>query len=145
MIKKPMVFSIRGAYVARILDGSKRYEFRSRRPKLCDGDTILIYETIPKKKSDVRVAPGRIVASAEVAEILYADPAKLYGITAEKAGIGWPDFADYFTTDGELNAIAFALRLREVKRLESSRVLPANMRAPQSWARWRGEWPLEGS
>ena len=43
----PFVFSIRPPYVAMFFDGRKRFEFRTRRPSVEAGDTVLVYETAP--------------------------------------------------------------------------------------------------
>ena len=41
----PMLFSIRAEYCERILDGSKRWEFRTRCPSTKRGERSYIYES----------------------------------------------------------------------------------------------------
>lgn len=125
---KPFVFAIRPQYVARLLDGSKRVEYRTRRPRLERGDTILIYETAPT---------SAVVARATVIDVIVGAPAWVWSKTWYDGGIAGPDFMAYF--DGREIAVAIEL---DVEALPGHVPLPDGMAPPQSWARWRGEWPL---
>ena len=125
---QPLVFSIRPVYLAMFFDGRKRFEFRTRRPSVAPGDVVLLYETAPT---------SAIVATAVVGTVHDGDPASVWEIAGERGGITKAEFDIYFANRGR--AVAVEL---EVARLTSSVPLPAGMVAPQSWARWRGEWPL---
>ena len=128
--RKPFVFSIKREFVERILDGSKRFEYRTKCPSVVDGDTILIYQT----------GNGGIVASAVVGNVIEGSPIGIWGHTKHAAGIERADFDAYFD-DRE---VAYAIPLRDVVRFDEPAALPKGVRAPQSWAEWRGPWPLEG-
>ena len=132
----PFVFSIRRVYVERILappgdPWKKGVEYRTRRPSVEDGETILIYETAPTM---------RVVARASVKSIIAGKPADVWARTREVGGVTAEEFDLYF----EGRAMAYALELASVVRLDAPRRLPPCMSPPQSWARWRGPWPLEG-
>jgi hypothetical protein len=43
VIRKPLVFSLRGVYMAMFFDDRKGFEFRTRRPRAESGDTVLLY------------------------------------------------------------------------------------------------------
>lgn len=121
--KPPMVFSIRAEYCARILDGSKRWEFRTRRPRVETGELCYIYESRGR---------GRIVASFRRGRSIYATPVKLFESVRRRGGghgIGVEPFLKYF---GD-RVTAYAIELLDVEPLDMP--LPEGMRAPQSWAR----------
>lgn len=121
----PLVFSIRPEYVARILDGTKRWEFRRKRPTIKFGERALVYESRGR---------GRIVAEFTRGVIVVGRPAEVWNeviIGGGGHGIGPDDFFRYF--NGTL--MAYAIQLLDVKPLDME--LPAGMRAPQSWARLR--------
>jgi len=125
---KPFVFSIRPEFVARILDGSKRYEYRTRRPRMECGDTLLINQT----------KCGGVVASARLAAIIAGHPGQVWQMTKGAAGIGPSDYLAYFHGRAE----AFALVLADVVEFATPIPLPAGMATPQSWGRWTGDWPM---
>ena len=126
----PFVFSIRKQYVDLILAGSKRWEFRTRRPSVATGDTALIYESR---------GLGRIVASFVVGRVIEGWPVAVRDRVEEEArwsaGIGQREYLKYF----EGYATAVAIELLSVEPLDLP--LPEGMRAPQSWARYKGPWP----
>jgi len=131
---KPFVFSIRPEYVARILDGSKRWEFRKSMPRFTMGDTALIYESRGR---------GRIVASFTVGSLVYSmSPGALWRTVGtmdpNSHGITRAAFHQYF--DAHDTGVAFGVEA--VVPLDLP--LAPDMRAPQSWARWTGAWPLDG-
>jgi predicted transcriptional regulator len=139
MTDKPFVFSIRAEYARRILDGSKRFEFRKSMPggrdrsRFTMGDTALIYESRGR---------GRIVARFTVGSMVHAMSPGAIWRTVETMdpgshGIDLPAFRRYF--EGRDSAVAFGVE--DVIPLDLA--LPACMSPPQSWARWKGPWPLE--
>jgi predicted transcriptional regulator len=125
MSASPFVFSIRPESVAGIFDGSKRFEYRTRCPDLELDETILIYETAPM---------SRIVGSATVCRVWGQTPETMWKLTHRFAGIDADAFAAYFAG----RSMAYALGLVNVRRLPVPLLLPAGMRAPQSWARYKG-------
>ena len=137
--KAPFLFAIRAEYVARILDGSKRWEFRKSMPggadrsKFTMGDTALIYESRGR---------GRVVASFRVGSLIHEQyPADLWRTVETfdpgSHGIEWSALYQYLDTGTEGSGRGVAFGIEDVRPLDLP--LPANMRPPQSWVRWRGE------
>jgi predicted transcriptional regulator len=127
-MSKPLVFSIRPVYLAMFFDGRKLFEFRTRRPSVVPGDIVLLYETAPT---------SAIVATAVVGTVHDDAPARVWNLAGSLGGITRVEFDRYFANRDRAVAVELA-----VTRLGSSVPLPDGMAAPQSWARWRGEWPL---
>lgn len=116
-----VLFSIRPQYVRSILDGTKRYEYRRVR---CARDItgIIIYCTSPVCK---------VIAEAEVIDIITGDPEKVWMITHGASGISKEFFDRYYEGCGE--AVAYAIG--EVRELPEPRDLSEYgvSRAPQSF------------
>jgi predicted transcriptional regulator len=125
---KPLVFAIRPEFVDAFASGAKLFEFRTRRPSVDMGDTVLIYETAPMSK---------IVATATVRNLFGGTPEQIWMATEGGRGIERDEFNRYF--DGRSHA--YAIRL-DAKFLDVPLALPSCMKPPQSWTRWRGPWPL---
>jgi len=119
----PMVFSIRAEYCARILDGSKRWEFRTRCPRLERGELAYIYESRGR---------GRIVACFERGAIVQGSPSVVWDVVGAHRGIGRAEYDQYFAGREK----AYAVGLVSVRPVEME--LPKGMSAPQAWARLRG-------
>ena len=126
MADRPMVFSIRPAYVAMFRAGTKHCELRTRLPSVTPGDTSLIYETAPM---------SMVVAEATIGTIVDDTPAAVWDQVERACGITRAEFDRYFA--GRTRAVAIWMALRW---LEHPVPLPSGMAAPQSWARWKGEW-----
>jgi len=126
---RPFVFSVRPRYVAAMLDGSKTVEYRTRRPSLERGDTILIYETAPR---------SMVVATAVIGGLICGSPAEVWERTLGRGRIARDAYDLYF----EGHCAAWAIEVT-VKALAEPIPLPEGQRPPQAWARWRGRWPLE--
>ena len=124
---KPFVFSIRPLYVRGLLAGTKTVEYRTRRPKLERGDTILIYETAPT---------SMVVASAIVGGVIVGTAADVWARTGARGGIARDHYDRYFAR----RPFAVAVELEVTKLAEPVKL---GQPAPQSWVRWRGPWPLE--
>lgn len=127
----PMVFSIRPEYIEAFRRGSKQIEYRTRRPSVSVGERVLIYETAPT---------SAIVAEAVVAHsIIDGVPSDVWKSTWAHGGISREVFDAYFADHTRAVAIWLAMHW-----LPSPVPLPAGMRAPQSWARLHGSWPIGG-
>ena len=74
---KAILLSIKPEYVEKILDGTKKYEYRKRLAK-AESSTILIYSTSPVMK---------VVAKAEITGTICAAPSTLWEKTKGNAGI----------------------------------------------------------
>ncbi len=104
-----MLLSIKPQYVEDILSGKKKYEFRKVRCKQ-DVGKIIIYATAPIKK---------IVAEAEVEEILEGSISDIWNITRNFSGISYSFFKQYFK--GKDRAIAY--KLKNIVEYEHPRTL----------------------
>jgi predicted transcriptional regulator len=125
---KPMLFGVHPQWLDMFLDGSKLPEYRTRRPKVSVGDTILLYATAPR---------SRVEAKAVVLDILTGSPSEIWDRTRFR-GIERPAYDKYF----EGRSLAVALELK-VTKLANPVPLPPGQAAPQGWNRWKGQWPLE--
>lgn len=122
-----IVIAIRPEYVTKILDGSKTFEYRRVLPtkKL---SFMLIYETSPVSK---------VVAAAEVVEVLSLSLPDLWSATSGRGGIEKPAFDDYFRGKDS----GFAIRIGRIYRFDNPLTLGdvGLKTAPQSFAYFRGK------
>lgn len=108
-MKKKILISINPEHVVNIINGTKKFEYRKVAAKE-DISSIVIYETMPIKK---------IVAEAEIIEVLILSPTELWERTKAYSGISKEFFDDYFR-DREL---ACAYKLGNVKVFDSPKTL----------------------
>ena len=121
-MKRKIVISINPEFVANIINGTKKFEYRKRAAK-SDISSIIIYETVPVKK---------IVAEAKIVGVLCLDPQDLWDQTQNESGITKEFFDAYFKD----RKIAYAYKLGEVKVFEEPKKLAdfGLRTAPQSFA-----------
>lgn len=100
-MSRKIIISINPIHVENIINGSKKYEYRTKACK-SDVDKILIYETFPIKK---------VVAEAEIEEVLMLSPEELWKQTKDKSGITKEYFDSYFKG----REYAYAYKLGNVK------------------------------
>ncbi len=81
-----ILLSIKPEFVNKILEGTKKYEFR-KRPAKSDVDLIYIYSTYPVMK---------IMGTAEIVDIIHAAPSTLWEQTKAEAGISRKRYREYF-------------------------------------------------
>jgi len=93
-----MLLSINPRYVARIINGAKRYEYRKFRCR-DDVNKIILYATAPQKQ---------VVGEAEIEEILEDDPLTIWDMTKEYSGITFEFFCEYYK--GKKTAVAYHLK-----------------------------------
>jgi Uncharacterized conserved protein len=81
-----ILLSINPEYVEKIIDGTKKFEFRKR---LADKSVnrILIYATVPMKQ---------IVGEVQVVDTVSASPYALWEMTKKNSGISRKKFREYF-------------------------------------------------
>ena len=117
-----IIVSINPRHVNNIINGSKRYEYRTRIASK-DADKLLIYETAPIKK---------VVAEVDVIEVLSLDPNTLWEQTKDYSGISKEFFDEYFRN----RSVAYAYKLGKVKVYDEPKSLIefGLMTAPQSFA-----------
>lgn len=117
-----IIISINPEYVNKIIKEAKKVEYRTRIPKN-SVQKLIIYETAPIKK---------VVAEAEIVEILTLEPNALWEETKEFSGISKVFFDEYFKG----RKVAYAYKLGRVKVYKE----PKNLNefglktAPQSYA-----------
>lgn len=100
-MKKKILISINPEHVENIIKGIKKYEYRKIAAKQ-DISSIIIYETTPIK---------RVVAEAEIIDVLELQPEELWEQTKESSGISKEFFDKYFKN----REIAYAYKLGEIK------------------------------
>ena len=120
-MKRKILISINPEHVANIINGSKKYEYRRIAAKQ-DISSIIIYETFPTK---------RIVAEAEIVDVLMLSKDKLWDMTKEESGITKEFYDAYF----EDKSIAYAYKLGKVTVYDTPKLLSDyNIKcAPQSF------------
>lgn len=119
---KKIIISINPKHVNNIINGTKKYEYRTKAAKK-DVNKLIIYETTPIKK---------IVAEAEIIEVLALDPTTLWKETKSYSGITKSYFDKYFKN----RKIAYAYKLGNIKVYDEPKALAdfGLKAAPQSFA-----------
>ena len=108
-MKRKILISINPEHVENIINGSKKFEYRKIAAKQ-DISSIVIYETTPVK---------RIVAEAEIIDVLILSPDELWKQTKQASGISNEFFDEYFKG----KKIAYAYKLGKVKVYETPKTL----------------------
>jgi len=120
--------SIRPEFVAAILRGEKRYEFRRRifRQPI---DVIVVYATVPVR---------RVVAEFRVASIICDSPNALWRLTWKVAGIGRRSFFEYFRG----KELGYAIEIGRVRQYRSPfcPIAELGLRPPQSFVYLSVSW-----
>lgn len=108
-MKRKILISINPEHVQNIIAGIKKYEYRKIAAKQ-DISSIIIYETTPIK---------RIVAEAEIVDVLELPPEELWDQTKNESGISKAFFDKYFKNKN----VAYAYKLGEIKVYDTPRTL----------------------
>ena len=108
-MKRKILISINPEHVQNIIAGIKKYEYRKIAAKQ-DVSSIIIYETTPIK---------RIVAEAEIVDVLEMPPEELWEQTKTESGISKVFFDRYFDN----RTIAYAYKLGEIKVYDTPKTL----------------------
>lgn len=108
-MKKKILISINPEHVQNIINGTKKYEYRKIAAKQ-DISSIIIYETTPIKK---------IVAEAEIVEVIMLSPEELWAQTKDASGISKQFFDEYFQN----REIAYAYKLGKIKVYDEPKTL----------------------
>lgn len=118
---KKIIISINPEHVDNIINGTKKYEYRTKAAKK-DINKLIIYETTPIKK---------VVAEAEIIEVLALEPNVLWEETKEFSGITKNFFKDYFKN----RKVAYAYKLGKIKVYDEPKSLAefGLKTAPQSF------------
>lgn len=108
-MKKRILISINPEHVENIINGSKKFEYRKIAAKK-DISSIVIYETTPVK---------RIVAEAEIIDVLILSPEELWEQTKQASGISKEFFDEYFKG----KKMAYAYKIGKVKVYKTPKTL----------------------
>ena len=108
-MKRKILISINPEHVQNTIAGIKKYEYRKIAAKQ-DVSSIIIYETTPIK---------RIVAEAEIVDVLELPPEELWKQTKNESGISKVFFDRYFAN----RTIAYAYKLGEIKVYDTPKTL----------------------
>lgn len=117
-----ILLSIKPEYSNKILDGTKKFEYRRRLPKQ-KVTKIIIYSTSPIMQ---------IVGDVDVVEVLNGQPLELYRRTKGYRGINAEKYLEYFKN----SSIAYAYKLGDVRKFEPPKTLKnyGMEKAPQSFS-----------
>lgn len=118
-----VLLSIKPEFAEKILDGSKRFEFRKGIFKNRDISTVIIYATMPL---------GKVVGQFSIESILSDSPEDLWIKTQKYAGISKSFFDSYYSG----RSTAYAIKVGDVERFETPLPLSAlgdGIKAPQSY------------
>ncbi|CQH58137.1 MULTISPECIES: ASCH domain-containing protein [Yersinia] len=118
-----VLLSIKPEFVERILDGSKRFEFRKGVFKNSNVKSVVIYATMPI---------GMIVGEFDIADVIEDTPSIVWKKTQKYAGISKHFFDSYF--DSRERAVA--IQISNVRKYDTPMLLSSlgeNISAPQSY------------
>jgi predicted transcriptional regulator len=98
-----VLLSIKPEYAEKILDGTKRFEYRKVLPRNKSIHTVVIYATMPV---------GKVIGEFEIGGLLREKPSVLWDLTKEASGITRAFFDSYFSGRNEACAIAVKKPIR---------------------------------
>ncbi|ECX8367725.1 ASCH domain-containing protein, partial [Salmonella enterica] len=107
-----VLLSIKPEFAEKILDGSKRFEFRKGIFKNRSINTVVIYATMPL---------GKVVGQFSIESILSDAPEDLWIKTQKYAGISKTFFDNYYSG----RSTAYAIKVGDVERFETPLPLSA--------------------
>ncbi|WP_345785832.1 ASCH domain-containing protein [Gemmatimonas sp.] len=119
-----ILLSIRPEYARRILDGTKRFEFRKRIHRDPRVQTVVIYATMPV---------GMVIGEFTIESVHADDPESLWEHTKEHSGISKEFFSSYFHG----RDVAYAIEIKKVRKFRKPKSVSeylASGIAPQSYA-----------
>lgn len=118
------MLSIKPKYVEKILNGTKKYEYRKKIFKNRNVNTIIIYATKPI---------GKVVGEFYIKDIIEDNPTVIWNLTNEYSGISKDSFDDYFQNVQEGFAIEIDSFVKYKKGLNLNEVSKEVKNAPQSF------------
>ncbi|MHC3513622.1 ASCH domain-containing protein [Limosilactobacillus reuteri] len=119
-----ILLSIKPKYVERILNGTKKFEYRKKIFKNKKVTTIVIYATKPV---------GKVVGEFSIRDIIKDNPQTIWNLTNEYSGISKHSFDNYFHDVQEGFAIEIDHFIKYKKDLELNEVSKKIKSAPQSF------------
>ena len=123
-----VLLSIKPEFVEKILDGTKKYEYRKSMFKRKDISTVVIYASYPVKK---------VVGEFRIKRIISEDVESVWNITSESSGITKVFYDKYFQQKTMANAIEIGelIKYDRPKELADYNIICA----PQSFC-YIGNW-----
>lgn len=118
------LLSIKPEFVAEIIEGRKKFEYRKKVFKRSDISSIVVYATKPY---------GKVVGEFEIAEIIEENLDKLWNETRKFSGISEEFFYDYFKDRESGFAIKIKKFIEYEEHLELSEFDSSIKVAPQSF------------
>ncbi len=118
-----IILSLKPEYAEKILDGTKRYEFRKQRPRH-QVQQVYIYASSPKK---------RIMGRFRIGRVIHGSPEEIWERCGNEGGIEKEKFFSYF---GD-RTIGYGFEVDEVERFDppiDPVEINCGFRAPQSFA-----------
>ncbi|MCG9949150.1 ASCH domain-containing protein [Providencia rettgeri] len=122
-----ILLSIKPEFVSKILEGTKRYEFRKGIFKNESVTSVVIYSTLPV---------GKIVGEFYIEGVLQDDPNAIWRKTSSHSGISKSFFDEYF----QERSTAYAIEIGKVVKYDEpmslkkfSELLGKTISAPQSY------------
>lgn len=118
-----VLLSIKPEFVAKILDGSKKFEFRKQFFKKKGITTVVVYSTMPV---------GKVVAEFDIDGVVSGSPDEIWSETKYSAGITKDFFDQYY----QGKHVGFAIKVGRVHQYETPLELAdlgVNVQAPQSY------------
>ncbi|EMG9341603.1 TPA: ASCH domain-containing protein [Proteus mirabilis] len=122
-----VLLSIKPEFVSKILEGSKRYEFRKGIFKNESVTSVVIYSTLPV---------GRVVGEFYIKRVLQDKPHSIWEKTSSHSGISKHFFDQYF----QERCTAYAIEIGEVIKYDDpislkkfSEIVGKKITAPQSY------------
>lgn len=116
-----LLLSIRPVFVERLLQGTKTVELRRVRPKVQEGQSVLLYASSPEKA---------LVGTAVVEAVTTDTPKAIWGRLEGRTGVSHEEFFAYFA--GATRAVA--IQVRDVLRFKA-RIPLSEMRRRWPWLR----------
>ncbi|RPE02961.1 ASCH domain-containing protein [Candidatus Pantoea deserta] len=118
-----VLLSIKPEFAEKILDGSKKFEFRKGIFKNSKITTVVIYATMPV---------GKVVGQFQIDDVLSDNPESLWSKTKRYAGISKTFYDSYYQGRDK----AFAIKIGHVERFSAPQPissLGAGIKPPQSY------------
>ena len=98
-----LLISIRPQYAEKIFDGSKTVELRRLRPRVSNGDRVVVYASTPVKA---------VIGDFTVDRVVESSPSKLWQEAKYDCGLTKEEFDNYFKG----TRTAFGIYIRKVKK-----------------------------
>lgn len=86
-MSKVIILSIKPEFSNRIFEGTKKIELRKSRPKVEEGDLVLVYNTLPDKA---------VVGICKVKEVIQSTPNEIWDNYSNDLGIDKKRYFEYY-------------------------------------------------